>query len=285
MTFPDALDTFNANLIQVDTNGIINRQGKPVFIQLPPCKLVSVRGFMLVVRIMRRQDATKNVLDVVDDKILKEYKESRHLKSLEDNHQFRMFTSHTSIMHDIHGKVVTEYFPGTWLRVIVSPKYVWNGHKCVGVHWSVVKLREHDIDTIQFLPEPTASSAPIVPRVVALPPPPPPPLRNCGDPLPPPPTITPGGPPPPPPPPPSKPLFKPPQPLIIKKSNKSQQNKSEAYKPPTLGDIINMRGMLKSAPKNDKPKKEPEVSLNDDTKDDPTPFGVFKKRLISVFAN
>lgn len=166
-----------------------------------------------------------------------------------------------------------------YVKLIVSPEYIWKSGEYTGVHISVCQVQmisdEHCFSFLEPHPPPSPGPLTGIP-----PPPPPPPGRLKG--IPPPPPPPPPGPlkgiPPPPPPPGT--LIKVHKVVFNKKKIHEQQS---SYKPPSLFDILRMRKNLKKTEPIKPKEKVREVSIDDTEESDSIDFSVFRKRLMSIF--
>ena len=162
-----------------------------------------------------------------------------------------------------------------YIKLIVSPEYIWKSGDYVGVHISVCQVQTiSDEKCFSFIETVSPPPPPPMPPKGALKPPPPPPPPGKG-------TIK---LPPPPPPPPPGPLMKTHNVVLKKKSTiKPPTEQKKGFKPPSLFDILKMKKNLKKTEPR-KPTKSPnEVSIDDTESQDSIDFSVFRKRLMSVF--
>lgn len=266
------------NHLTINTR-ILYKKAK-LYIQLPLSKVVDVSNNTLMVEFTKDDSHMHQFISMlhVYVQMNSKYTGCNFINPIK-NGVIKLLMNNNTIIFD-ENKENKEYIDRKvkYIKLIVSPEYIWKSGEYVGVHISVCQVQTISDDKCFSFIE-TGSQPP---------PPPPLPPKGALRPPPPPPPPPPGkgilkSPPPPPPPPPG-PLVKTHNVVLKKKSNvKPPIEQKKGYKPPSLFDILKMKKNLKKTePKKPQPPLN-ETSIDDTESPDSIDFSVFRKRLMSIF--
>ena len=252
-------------------HGCMEIKSRDINLQFPTVFVEKLVNSNMIISLVNHEKNIAKVINYLDNLTKSHFgMDRKFLKSL-CNNKMSICVDRTSTYFDINKEFMDDIskIENKYVKIIVTPYQCWSNGCVCGLNWKLKQLFCLPADQVyNFKEEKPTTQTSLHSLVPTLPPPSLPSLL-----------------PPPPPPPPPPPSFKVHKLVIPKKTALVTSKKQQSAKPPSLSEILKMRTMLKPAQINEESKRHTEISLDDDTDEDPqSVFNIFKQRLLNVLS-